>query len=96
MKMKAIIRVWRIENPVTFTKGDGEDKDGSDSQYLQSGDFVPQHLLGLVEVSQHDVSLSVMDHTQLPQVALMSLGKVLLMGPTSEARRRTLSKRPRH
>lgn len=26
-----------------------------------------------------------MDHTQLPQVALVSLGKVLLMGPASEA-----------
>lgn len=58
-----------------------KEKDASDSQYLQSRDFVPQHLLGLVKVSQHDVSLSVMDHSQLPQVALVPLGKVLFVGP---------------
>lgn len=57
----------------------------SDSQYLQSRDFVLQHLLSLVKISQHDVSFSVMDHSQLPQVSLVSLGKVLLVGPASEA-----------
>lgn len=41
--MKFIRRLVRIntKNPFTFTRGNREDKDASDSQYLQSGDFVP-------------------------------------------------------
>lgn len=47
---------------------------------LQSRDLVSEDLLGLVEVGQHDLRLSVVDDFQLLQVSVVPLPQVLLMG----------------
>lgn len=51
------------------------------SQYLQSGDLVLEDLLGLVEVAQDDLQLSLVDDTELAHLPLMPLGEVLLVSP---------------
>lgn len=56
-----------------------------DLQDLQSRNLVFENLLGLVEVSQHNLHLSVMNHFQLIQIPLVPLYEVLFMRSVAEA-----------
>lgn len=56
-------------------------------QYLQGGDLVFEHFLGLVEVWQHVLRLSAVDGAQLSELPLVSLGQLLFVGPEERRER---------